>query len=468
MTTLIKQPLQECSFVIMGGTGDLSKRKLIPALYNLIAQKQLTKFALLLTSFTPTTAHEILENTKPFIQNISPTVWETLVASTYYQQMDFHNEYCYPLLQARLLEIEKHHNLQGNRIFYLATMPAHFETITTFFAHHGIVNTDPECHLAHQEPWARVVYEKPFGNDLNTARKLNKSITKAFCERCVFRIDHYLGKELVGNIALTRFTNRIFEPLWNHQHIESVHIMLSETLGVEGRGAFYDTSGALKDNVQSHMLQILALIAMEAPAYLTAEYIRAAKAAVLKRVVVEDVLLGQYDGYRQEKNVHPQSQTETFAALKLKIKNRRWQGVPFFLTTGKKLHRKETRVVITFKPAKCLLNLCPTTKNKLIINITPHEGLFLDLHVKTPRTTNHVQPVSMEFCHSCLFGPNTPEAYEVLLSDVINGDQAAFLRADEIELAWKIVAQAQQQISKLFSYAPGSTGPQEAQDFILK
>ncbi|KKQ48448.1 MAG: Glucose-6-phosphate 1-dehydrogenase [candidate division TM6 bacterium GW2011_GWF2_38_10] len=459
MDAVNNKPLTECSFIIMGGTGDLSKRKLIPAIYNLIAQQQLTTFSVLLVAFSATSAAEILEQARPFISALDPIIWEKLCAATYYHQMDFYNEVCYPLLQSSLIDIEKKHELKGNRIFYLATMPQHFETITKFFAHHGIVSNDPGCHLAGQEPWARVVYEKPFGYDLASAKALNKSITRAFCERCVFRIDHYLGKELVGNIALTRFTNRIFEPLWNHKHIESVHITLSETLGVEGRGAFYDTSGALKDNVQSHMLQILALVAMEAPAYLSAEYIRAAKAAVLKRVVVENVTLGQYDGYLQEKNVDPRSTTETYAALCLKIKNRRWQGVPFYVTTGKKLDKKETSVVITFKPAKCLLNICPVTTNTLTINIAPNEGLFLDLHIKTPGTNNHVQPISMEFCHSCLFGPNTPQAYEVLLVDVINGDQSAFLRADEIELAWKIIAQAQTFITPLQTYAPGSTGP---------
>ncbi len=453
--------LQECTFVVLGGTGDLSKRKLIPAIYKMLVDKRICKFSLVLISLSQITAQAILDQARAFIGVVDEQLWQILVSATYYHQMDFHDQKAYALLQSTLHDIEQKHCLKGNRIFYLATMPHHFGVITKNLAKYGIVNTDPSCQLAGQEPWARVVYEKPFGYDLASARVLNKSITRAFCERCVFRIDHYLGKELVGNIALARFTNRIFEPLWNHKHIESVHILLSETLGVEGRGAFYDTYGALKDNVQSHMLQILALVAMEAPAHLTAEYIRAAKAAVLKRIIVEDVVLGQYEGYQSEPAVKADSKTESFAALRLKVKNRRWLGVPFYVTTGKCLSKKETSVVIKFKPVKCLLDFCPTTTNTLTIKIAPDEGFYLGLNVKTPSIQNQVQTVSMDFCHSCLFGPNTPEAYEVLLTDVINGDQAAFLRADEIEWAWRVIAQVQAFGKTLHSYKKGSAGPIE-------
>lgn len=453
--------LQECTFVILGGTGDLSRRKLIPAIYKLLADKRVNKLSLVLISLSQTTGQAILEQAHAFIGNVDATVWRQLGEVTYYHCMDFHDAAAYQSLHTMLHEIEQKHGLSGNRIFYLATMPHHFEVITKNLAKHGIVNTDPSCQLAGQEPWARVVYEKPFGYDLVSARTLNKSITRAFCERCVFRIDHYLGKELVGNIALVRFTNRVFEPLWNCKHIESVHILLSETLGLEGRGAFYDTYGVIKDMVQSHMMQILALVAMEAPKHLTAEYIRSAKAAVLRRIEVEDVVLGQYDGYHNEPAVKKDSKTETFAALRVKVRNRRWQGVPFYMVTGKCLDKKAASIVIKFKPVKCLLNFCPTTTNTLTIDITPHEGFYLGLHVKTPGVANQVQPVSMDFCHSCLFGPNTPEAYEVLLADVIKGDQAAFLRADEIELAWKVVEQIQKKQKPLHGYKRGSSGPVE-------
>ncbi len=452
---------QECTFILLGGTGDLSKRKLIPAIYKLLADKRICKFSLVLISLSQATAQAILDQARAFVGPVDEQVWQKLVAATYYHRMDFHDEKAYGLLQATLQDSEKKHGLKGNRIFYLATMPHHFEVITKNFAQYNIVNTDPSCQLAGQEPWSRVVYEKPFGHDLASARALNNSITRAFCERCVFRIDHYLGKELVGNIALARFTNRIFEPLWNHEHIESVHILLSETLGIEGRGAYYDSYGVIKDMVQSHMLQMLALIAMEAPAQLTADYIRAAKAAVLEHITVEDVVLGQYEGYLSETAVKPASTTETFSALRLKVNNRRWLGVPFYVITGKCLDKKETSVVIKFKPVKCLLDFCPTTTNTLTINIAPKEGFYLGLNVKTPGVANQVQPISMDFCHSCLFGPNTPEAYEVLLSDVIKGDQTAFLRADEIELAWKVIAQVQALSKILHSYKKGGAGPIE-------
>jgi glucose-6-phosphate 1-dehydrogenase len=216
------------------------------------------------------------------------------------------------------------------------------------------------------------------------------------------------------------------------------------------------------------MLQILALVAMEAPAHLTADYIRSAKAAILKRIIVEDVVLGQYEGYCSEPAVKSNSTTETFAAVRLKVRNRRWQGVPFYLTTGKCLDKKETSVVIKFKPVRCLLDFCPTTTNTLTINITPNEGFYLGLNVKTPNVANQVQPVSMDFCHSCLFGPNTPAAYEVLLADVIKGDQAAFLRADEIELAWKVIAQVLALKRPLHGYKQGSAGPVEVKQLYEK
>lgn len=457
MTNEKSRCLPGCTFVILGGTGDLSKRKLIPAIYKLIADKRICTYSLVLISFSPTTAQEILDQARAFIHNIDETVWKNLVAATYYHQMDFHNETAYKLLHHMLHEIEQKHGLMGNRIFYLATMPHHFEVITKNFAHYGIVGINPAS------KWARVVYEKPFGHDLASAKSLNNSITQAFCEQSVFRIDHYLGKELVGNIALARFTNRVFEPLWSHEHIESVHILLSETLGVENRGAYYDNYGALKDMVQSHMLQMLALVAMEAPKHLAAEYFHTAKGAVLKNITVEDAVFGQYDGYRSEPAVKPNSLTDTFVALRLKINNPRWQGVPFYVTTGKCMDKTESSIVIKFKPAKCLLDLCPATTNTLTINIAPREGFYLGLNVKSPGFAYQVQPVSMDFCHSCLFGPNTPEAYEVLLTDVIKGDQAAFLHADEIELAWKIIAQVQALNKPIHFYKKGSSGPVEAE-----
>ena len=254
--------------------------------------------------------------------------------------------------------------------------------------------------------------------------------------------------------------------MWNNQHIESVSINISEDIGVENRGAFYDNYGALKDMVQSHMLQILALVAMEPPKKLTADFIRDAKANVLKRVEVEKTVLGQYEGYTQEKRVNPESKTETFVALRLKVNNNRWDGVPFYLKTGKCLSKRESFVEITFKRVECLLDFCPSQSNSLKIKIHPDGGFYLGLNVKVLGVANEVMPVSMDFCHSCLFGPNTPEAYQVLLSDVIKGDQSAFIRSDEVELSWKILKQIKIDKAEVYIYKKSSDGPDEQKDLF--
>lgn len=455
--------LSECTFVILGGTGDLSKRKLLPALYKMIADQRICKFSVMLVSFSETTVDVVLTEAATFIKGGGDqNIWDQLKAACYYHQLDFHDSDAYEQLKLRLDDIEKKHNLIGNRIFYLATMPHHFSVITRNFLRHGIVHVDPACQVDNKEPWVRVVYEKPFGNDLKSAKALNKSIEKSFCKNSIFRIDNYLGKELVGNIAFVRFTNRVFEPLWNNKHVESIHIVLSETLGIEQRGAFYDSCGALKDMIQSHGLQILALVAMEAPEHLSAEYLRAAKVAVLKKLAIKKVIMGQYEGYQQESMVKPDSTTETFIALQAVVNNKRWKDVPFYITTGKCLNKKEASITIKFKSVKCLLDCCPAQTNALTIKIAPDEGFYLGLNVKKPGSMTEVTPVSMDFCHSCLFGPNTPEAYEILLEDIVKGDQSTFLQADEIEWAWKFIAQVEKLRGFAYPYKKGMSGPEEA------
>ena len=349
--------------------------------------------------------------------------------------------------------VTKKHRLSGNKLFYLATLPEHFDTITSYL---------DKSHLAKGKGWSKMVYEKPFGNDLESAKKINKCIARVFKEEQVFRIDHYLGKELVGNLAMLRFTNRVMEPLWNKEHIESVQILLSEKIGIEGRGNFYDKYGALKDVVQNHMLQILALTAMEAPAKLTGEFMRNEKAKVLKKIKVHKVLRGQYQGYLQEKGVKSNSSAETFAALHLEVQNKRWQGVPFYLKTGKYLTRKDTSIHIKFKPVHCLLQEnCPTDSNYLTVRIQPDEGFDLELFSKSPGTTTGVTPVKMDFCHSCLFKLKTPEAYQILLEDVIKGEQSLFVRNDEIEYSWKIIDKIEKKKGTVYTYKQGSKGPEE-------
>lgn len=446
--------ITDCLFILFGATGDLSKRKLIPALYKLIEDKKVCHFAIIGAALEPISGLAVLEQSKPFIPNIKPEIWDRLVQSFYYFPMDFYHGTMYHNLHPLIEEIEQKHNLPGNRILYFATMPQHFPTITKFLLESNLVHTKQTS-----SAWTRLVYEKPFGQDLASSQTLNNFLLQAFAEEQIFRIDHYLGKELVGNIALARFTNRIFEPLWNNEHIESVHISIKETLGVEQRGAYYDSYGQLKDMVQSHMLQLLALVAMESPGELTAHNIRNAKATILNNIRVDQVIQGQYDGYLQEKDVNPTSTTNTFSALRIFVDNDRWQGVPFYLITGKKLDTKETTIELRFKMAKCPLTSCPSEPNALILKIYPDDGIYLRLNAKIPGIAYEVAPVRMDFCHSCLFGPNTPEAYEVLLADVIRGDQAAFLRADEVEASWRIIDTIASQHHKLHPYKCGSKGP---------
>lgn len=446
--------VEACTIVLFGITGDLSRRKLIPALYKLLQDKKLCTFAIVGAALEQTSIETIFNRSREFIPDtIDQTTWERLICSARYYQMDFHDQTSYKNLAALIQTTEKQLHLPGNRLFYFATMPNHFATISHHIKECGLVTETTTT------PWSRVVYEKPFGYDFASSQKMAESIATIFNEQQIFRIDHYLGKELVGNIAFARFTNRIFEPLWNKEHISKVCIKLHEQGSIGNRGTFYDAYGAIKDMIQSHMLQLLALTSMEMPVRLDADAIRNAKASVLKQVRVTHVVRGQYDGYRNEPFVNPASDTETFAAITLFIDNERWQNVPFYLSTGKCLATKESVIEIYFKPVKCLLTECPSEGNRLIIRITPEDGMYLELNVKAPGTSDRVTPVTMEFCHSCLFGPNTPEAYETLLIDVIRSDQSAFVRIDEVGLSWKIVEQIDACKGPLHTYVKGSKGP---------
>ncbi len=448
--------MHSCTFVILGATGDLTKRKLVPAIYRLIKEKKIKKFVLVGVALPRTSIENVLEKSKEFIKKIDKNVWKRLQKQSYYKQLDFYKATNYLKLKSFLLDLEKKHKLPGNRLFYLATMPEHFETITKNLSKSGIVKKDNG-----QKNWTRVVYEKPFGYDLESSRKIKGSVLEVFDEKQVYRIDHYLGKELVGNIALVRFTNKIFEPLWSNKHIDSVQIVLSEKLGVKDRGKFYDAVGAINDMIQSHMLQIMTLVAMEEPYELAGKYIRDAKENVLKKIKVNSSVVGQYKGYKKEKGVAVSSKVETFAAVKLTINNRRWRGVPFYLKTGKCLDKKGASVHIRFKMVKCLLSKsCPSDANYLTIRIRPDEGFYLELNSKAPGVME-VVPVKMDFCHKCVFGPNTPAAYENLLEDVMRGDQSFFLRGDEIETSWKIVEKIKAKKGKLHLYEKGSSGPKE-------
>lgn len=451
--------MNSLTFIILGATGDLAKRYIFPAIYTLIKEKKVEKCAVMGLARRPMTAAQLLAPSREFIANLDPKIWKQLEQSTYYNTLQFDNSADFQKLKATLENIEKKHSLSGNRLFYLATLPQHFDTITQNLAASGVAKQS-------KTNWSRLVYEKPFGDNLQSAQKINRCIARVFDESQVYRMDHYLGKELVGNIALVRFTNRILEPLWNKNHLESVQIILSEKLGLEGRGEFYDKYGALKDVVQSHMLQMMALVGMESPAKITGDYIRNEKVKVLQKIKVKDVFLGQYDGFTKEEGVNKDSKTETFAALKLEIDNPRWKGVPFFLKTGKFLDKRETSIHLKFKMVECLLTKnCPMDSNYLTIRVQPNEGIIFEMNAKVPGETYNVLPVKMEFCHSCLYGLKSPEAYENLLNLVIEGDQSVFVRNDEIEAAWKMVDGIKKEKSVLYSYVKGSKGPKELEEW---
>jgi glucose-6-phosphate 1-dehydrogenase len=453
--------MEQCTFVIMGATGDLSTRKLIPGIYHLLKDNKVKKVAIVGAAITKTDIKSILNKAKKFIKNIDTKAWKKLENSSYYKVLDFYDPNDYKTLRQFIKKVEKKHNLPGNRVFYLAALPQHFEVITKQLAKNKITQTT-------KKTWSRIVFEKPFGTDLKSSKKINKNITKIFDESQIYRIDHYLWYELVSNIELLRFTNIFFEPIWNKKYIESVEIILDEKLGVEGRGKFYDTYGALKDVVQNHMFQILSLIAMEPPKTLTSESIRNEKAKLLKKVKYHDALLGQFKGYRKTKGVDPKSKMETFAALKLSINNSRWRGVPFFLKTGKCLSKKETSIKIVFKRPPCLQKVCTFKNNVLSIQINPQDGFFLELNTKEPGKFRETTTIKMDFCHPCKFGPNTPQVYESLLSDIIAGNQAAFVRFDEIEYSWKLIEKILKKQHVIHSYNVGSEGPRALKEFWRK
>jgi len=448
--------MNQPTFIILGATGDLTKRKLLPAIYHLLENGDLQNFFIIGAARRPVTAASLLSEVKKFIPQIRSEIWAQIEKRTSYVPLRFTEKKDYAVLKSNIESIEQKHHLPGQRLFHLATLPDHFSDITLGLLDSGLSEEQ-------KSGWTRVVYEKPFGHDLASAKAINQCVSTVFPEERVYRIDHYLGKELVGNIALVRFTNRILEPLWNNQHLEQVQIILNENFGVEERGKFYDTQGALHDVVQNHLLQMLALVGMESPFTLTGDYIRNEKVKVLEKVKVRDLLLGQYHGYQQEKDVNPASSTETFAALRLEIDNQRWRGIPFFLKTGKMLATKETSIHLKFKKVECLLPSCPSDSNYLTIQVQPKEGLSLEFNAKTPRHNFEVTPTRMNFGHHSLCDSTAPEAYETLLRDVLHGEQSLFVRNDEIEEAWKIMAQLKR--GTLYQYGLHSNGPAELEQW---
>ena len=457
--------MNEYVIIVFGASGDLVRRKLIPALYSIIAKHDAKRFCIIGAAFDVISAQEILARAKGNIADVNEEIWSRLSQSFFYQQLDFRKQEDYVSFKKYIHTIkEELHLEQANTMIYLAASAIFFADITRLCAQTGIAKK----HGVQDSPWTRLVYEKPFGVDVKSAHAINDCIDDYFQEHQIYRIDHYLTKELVSNIALLRFTNIIFEPLWNNRYIDNVQIILSEKENIGNRGMYYDHFGAVSDVMQNHMLELLALIGMEAPEKLSGDYVRDQRVKVLEKVQVIDTFFGQYASYKKEEFIKPDSKTETFAIAYLRIANARWSGVPFYLKTGKCLDKKETVIHIKFKAVDCLLAQCPIDANVLTISISPEAGFTLSLNAKKPGNTNQVVPASMDFCHSCVFGSREEQAYETLLEGVIMGEQSVSVRFDEIESAWKIIDSIKKEQREVYSYACGSSGPVEVDAFNKK
>ena len=446
------------TFIVFGITGDLSKRKLIPGLYQLIKDKKLNNFAIIGVGLEDKKNDDILNPSKEFVHDLDKDIWQHFVSHFFYLKNDVRDEHDFQKLKELILEKERTYKLSGNRLAYCATPAKVFEDITKYLVKFGI--------LKHKETsdksWYRIAYEKPFGYDLDSAKKLNKTILSLLDESQIYRVDHYLAKEIVENILYIRFTNHIFKALWNSQNIESVQIILGESYGVGTRGSYYDSYGALNDVVQNHMLQLLALVGMNEPQKLTGDDIRNCKAQILKDVRADSGFLGQYEGYKNEPGISKESETETFAVLKLFVNDDRWKDVPFYLKTGKALKEKSTKIHIQFKKVDCKLtkSSCPIEGNVLTLTVFPQGGFSFEVNAKKPGERDAVVPVVMDFCYECLM-PSTPEAYEYILQDIISGDQAISVRFDEIEYSWQIIDSFKKLNLPLYIYGQNSKGPEK-------
>jgi glucose-6-phosphate 1-dehydrogenase len=471
--------------MIFGATGDLAHRKLFPSLYRLFKKGRLDKFAVV------GVARRSLSN-DDFQKSVKDSVLSALgdqdnldefASHFYYQSHDVADSNSYAELNKLAHEIDENYQLDGNRIFYLAMAPEFFGPIALHLKSDGLTDV---------KGYKRLVIEKPFGHDLPSAKELNEQIRTAFSEEEVYRIDHYLGKEMVRNIEVIRFANAIFEPLWNNRYISNIQITSSETLGVEERGRYYETSGALRDMLQNHMMQMVALLAMEPPIKLTTDEIRSEKVRVfrsLRTIAGEEVndyfVRGQYGegtmgdknvpAYRDEQMVDKESNTETFVAGKVMIDNFRWAGVPFYIRTGKRMAAKSTKIVVQFKDIP--MNLYYQTEkmlnpNLLVIHIQPEEGITLHLNAKKAGGHLDAQEVKLSFANTGINAMNTPEGYEKLLYDCMRGDATNFTHWDEVAYSWAFV----DKISEVWegtkadfpNYASGSMGPKAADELLEK
>ncbi len=498
MPNLLQRPDEANTFIIFGASGDLTRRKLIPALYNLACANLLPHdFAVIGFAVTPMddasfreTLHEAIQESKEACA-YNAQVWDTFTQHLHYITADFLSPEGYQALAERLKEFEAKDGGRGNRLFYLATPPSFYADIVERLGTHDLVVNSAQV----KDVWTRVIIEKPFGHDLRSALDLNTSIHKTLQEDQIYRIDHYLGKETVQNIMAFRFANAIIEPIWNRRYIDHVQITAAETLGVEHRGGYYEQAGCLRDMFQNHLLQILSIVAMEPPVKYGGTSVRDRKADVLKSIVpinpeslAENAVRGQYgpgklgganvQGYRQEEGVNPASNTETFVALKLFVDTWRWADVPFYLRSGKRLPQKLTEIVIQFKRVPHLFfHLTPEDQmepNLITIRIQPDEGISLRFGAKMPGPGMHLRQVQMNFNYSEAFKVEPTTAYETLLLDAMQGDQTLFNRSDAVEQAWTVLEPLQDiwQATKPFqgfpNYGAGTWGPSTADALLAK
>jgi glucose-6-phosphate 1-dehydrogenase len=474
-----------CCIVIFGASGDLTRRKLLPALYRLAYERRLAPgFAILGNSRSELTDEqfrdkmrdalkEFLDEDTPFDENL----WADFCRGLFYHSGDVHDPDLFTALGRRLREIAEERKTEDNVLFYLSTQPSHYEAVVRGIGY---------AKLNRGRGWRRLVVEKPFGHDLASARALNAAIQQVFPEPDIYRIDHYLGKETVQNVLAFRFGNGIFEPLWNRRYVNHVQITAAESIGVEGRGAYYQEAGALRDMIQNHLLQVMATIGMEPPAGFDPEAVRDERAKLLRSIRImkqEEVpansVAGQYAGFREEPGVRPDSQTDSYSAVTFLIDNWRWADVPFYVRTGKALPKRVTDIAIQFNAAphspfeqRGEGGLPDASPNLLIIRIQPDEGITLRFLSKHPGTGMQLRPVTMDFNYGTSFGTRTPSAYETLLVDAMTGDPTLYTRQDMVEASWAVVqpildwrARNPQDFP---NYAPGTWGPHEADAMVAR
>jgi len=484
---------EPCAMVIFGATGDLARRKLVPALYNLAVTGHLAAaFGIVGVAKSELPADQFASDMREAVgtfsrtKPIDPEIWQDFAAGIRYVSGSFDEPGTFARLRAQLEELDRTRSTRGNRLYYFATPPSAFPTLLRQLKSAGLINPPNDSRFT------RVVIEKPFGRDLASARALNRLVLETCDERQVFRIDHYLGKETVQNLLVFRFANSIFEPIWHRRFVDHVQITAGEELGIEGRGRYYEEAGILRDMIQNHVLQLVCLTGMEPPVAFDADAVRDEKIKVLRGVetfdtpeqVARHVVLGQYTagsiggmdvpGYQQEKDVAPGSRTPTFVAMRLNVRSWRWDGVPFYIRSGKRMPKRATEIAVHFQPLPhSLFGEGATQPNVLIVRVQPEEGIALRFSVKVPGERYRPRTVSMDFRYGATFGMTVPEAYERLLLDAMRGDQTLFTRRDEVEAAWKIVdsilkGTESPEFPPPHPYPAGTWGPPAAEQLLAR